>query len=291
MPGTGQQKSIALIVCYYGKLPWYFNYFVHSCRYNPTVDFFIVTDDTAWKQQLPPNVTIIYKTLNEVNQLASQRLGLPIEITNPYKLCDFKPAYGLIFADLVNGYDFWGHCDIDLIFGNIRDFITDELLETYELISVRHDWLSGCFLLYKNCDKMNRLFSHSKDHQKVFCSDRHYCFDETNFAHDAFHEGKPYDEITTEIESMTHVVKKMEAINYIRPYFDFYIIEGLPGRLRWENGKMFYKNRYEVLFYHLIYFKKLYSPKNTDIEIPDSFTISPTKIYHKTYSKSTVNEF
>src|ERR1700733_7487852 len=215
-----QNKSIALIICYFGKLPWYFDYFVHSCVYNPTVDFFIITDDTPKTKLLPDNVKLVRKTLDEVSLLATEKLGFTVKIASGYKLCDFKPAYGHIFSGLVKEYDFWGHCDIDIIFGDIREFITDELLENYDLVSVRHDWLSGCFLLYKNDDKMNTLFLHSKDYKKVFTSEKHYCFDETNFAHDAFTAGKPYKEIASEIESMTHVVKRMEAENAIKPFFD-----------------------------------------------------------------------
>ena len=275
-----EKYRIALVVCYCGKLPWYFDYFVHSCKYNQSVDFLIITDDFTFKRPLPHNVKLIYKTLNEINLLASAKLGFTVYINHSYKLCDFKPAYGVIFSELLKGYDVWGHCDIDIIFGNIRNFITDELLENYDLISVRHDWLSGCFLLYKNNQKLNTLFLHSKDYRKVLSSDKHYCFDETNFSHNAFSAGKPYNEIKTEIESMMHVVKKMEAENYIKPFFDFFIIEGLPGKLKWGNGTMFYKKKYEILFYHLIYFKKKYQPKTNNIQIPESFTISPTKIYH-----------
>jgi hypothetical protein len=284
-------KGIALIVCYYGKLPWYFDYFIHSCKYNPTVDFFIITDDITYKKPLPGNVKLIYKTLDELNDLVAKKLGFDVNIECGYKLCDFKPAYGVIFSDLLSRYDFWGHCDIDIVFGDIREFITDELLEHYDLISVRHDWLSGCFLLYKNIDKMNRLFLHSRDYKKVFSSARHYCFDETNFAHEAFTAGKLYSEVNTEIESMTHVVKRLEADNYIKPFFDFFIIEGRPGKLKWKNGKMFYRNKYEILFYHMIFFKKQYIPKAFNY-IPLSFTISPTKIYHhKSKSKPSANEF
>jgi hypothetical protein len=271
-------KNIALLTCYFGKLPWYFDYFVHSCKYNPSIDFYIIIDDFTYRKLLPNNVKLIYKTLDDISIMVTQKLGFDIHITYGYKLCDFKPAYGLIFSELLNGYDFWGHCDIDIIFGNIRDFITYELMENYDLISVRHDWLSGCFLLYRNTDKLNTLFLQSKDYKKVFSSDKHYCFDETNFAHDFFATGKTYNEIGTEIESMMHVVKRLEAENYIKPFFDFYIIEGVPGKLKWEKGKMFYRNKYEILLYHMIYFKKQYIPK-TNNYIPDSFTISPTKIY------------
>jgi hypothetical protein len=284
-------NSIALLVCYSGKLQWYTAYFIHSCESNPTIDFYIITDDYTYTNPLPNNVKLIYKTLNEISLLAAQKLGFEVNIANGYKLCDFKPAYGLIFSKLLTGYDFWGHCDIDLIFGSIRDFITNDLLENHDLISVRHDWLSGCFLLYKNTDKLNTLFLHSKDYQKVLSTEKHYCFDETNFAHDEFTAGKAYYEIDTEIESMMHVVKKLEAENYIKPFFDFYIIEGLPGKLKWENGKMFYRNKYEILFYHLIYFKNRYIPKKKIDYIPDRFTISPTKIYQQTKSKIVINEF
>jgi hypothetical protein len=283
-----KDKTIGLITCYFGQLPWYLDYFIHSCKYNPTVDFFIITDDKTYLKELPANVKLIYQTLEEVCFLASEKLGFPVNITYGYKLCDFKPAYGLIFSEILNDYDFWGHTDIDIIFGDIRQFMTDEQLENYDLISVRPDWITGCFLLYRNTDKLNTLFTHSKDYKKVFTSPVHYCFDETNFAHDAFSEGTSYLEIDTEIESMMHVVKKMEAIGQLKPYFDLHIIEGLPGRLKWENGKMYYRNKYEILLYHMIYFKKQYNPGHIN-QIPGYFTISPAKIYHHNHAKLLMN--
>lgn len=54
-----QNMSIALKACYFGKLPWYFNYFVHSCKYNPTIDFFIVVDDQTYIDYLPPPIIFL----------------------------------------------------------------------------------------------------------------------------------------------------------------------------------------------------------------------------------------
>jgi hypothetical protein len=132
------------------------------------------------------------------------------------------------------------------------------------------------------------LFMQSRDYKKVFTTEKHYCFDETNFAHDAFGEEKQYWEVNTEIESMTHVVKRLEAENYIKPFFDFIIIEGLPGRLKWEDGHLYYRNKFEVLFYHLIYFKTTFFPKSRPASVPRTFLISPTKIYHLNKSKPAV---
>ena len=170
---------MAIIICYFGKLPWYFDYYVHSCRYNPTIDFYIVTDDSTYAKATPPNLKLIKKTLSEINILATKKLGFLVDIKDSYKLCDFKPTYGVLFSDILSSYDFWAFGDIDVIYGNIRNFITEDLLQNFDLISVRPDWIPGCFLLFRNNEKMNKLYTHSKDHQKVLTSDIHYCFDET----------------------------------------------------------------------------------------------------------------
>tara|TARA_R100001143_G_scaffold63475_2_gene70824 strand:+ start:6157 stop:7005 length:849 start_codon:yes stop_codon:yes gene_type:complete len=274
------KKRIAILICYFGNLPWYFKYFIHTCKYNPEVDFYIITDDGSWTNKLPSNVTMIYKNIEEINQLAAKKLGFTTNINEGYKLCDFKPAYGFLFPDIFKGYDFWGHGDIDVIFGDIRQFITDEILDNHELINVRHDFISGYFLLFKNDEKMNTLFMQSNDYQKVLSSPVHYCFDETNFQYNDFTDILTYPKRKHEVDSMTHLVKRLEKKNELKTYFDFHVIEGLPGRLKWDNGKLYYRNKYEVLLYHMIYFKNIFNPKRIPETIPESFTISPTRIYH-----------
>lgn len=261
-------------------MPWYFDYFLHSCRYNPTIDFFIVTDDTAYSKSVPQNVNIIHATLNEINAKATQMLGFTSNITRGYKLCDFKPTYGILFSNILKGYDYWGHGDIDVIFGDIRSFITTELLTTYDLISVRHDFLTGQFLLFRNTEKINNLFTLSKDYKKILSDEKHYCFDETNFQWQSFTDGKPYQEIKSEIESMTHLVKKLETEKYLSVYYDFIIIEGLPGKLTWDCGRLFYRNKYEILLYHLVLFKNIFIPKKDIKNIPNKFSITPSRILH-----------
>ena len=112
------EESIAILTCYLGKLPWYFAYFVHSCKHNLSITFIIVTDDTTYSKPIPANIKLVYKTLSEINEQASTKLGLTVNIKNGYKLCDFKPTYGILFSELLQGYDFWGHGDIDMVFGD-----------------------------------------------------------------------------------------------------------------------------------------------------------------------------
>ena len=272
------QQSIVIIICYYGNWPWYFSFFLHSCGYNPTVHFIIVTDiydDII----LPPNVKIINMPLMDVKKRANKAFGFEVSVDFAYKLCDFKPAYGIIFNDLIEGYDFWGHGDIDVVFGNIREFMTDDVLLHHDLLCVRHDVLTGYFQLFRNTEKMNTLFMQSKDYKQVFSSPEHYCFDETNFAYKQFMDGVPWYQVESDIESMMHVVKRLEAEGIIRAYFDFHVMEGLPGRIKWQAGKLVYNSQYELMLFHLIQLKKIYKPKKAPRKIKNTFYISTSRIY------------
>jgi len=132
--------KIALIVCWYGNYPWYFPYFIHTCGYNPTVDFFIITDNTEDIPNKPNNVKVVHRTIENIKTSLYKQLNFEVVITNPFKLCDFKPTYGLIFQDLIQDYDFWGHIDLDIVFGDIRGFMTEELLNNHDVISARYDF-------------------------------------------------------------------------------------------------------------------------------------------------------
>lgn len=272
--------SIAIITCWYGPYPWYFPYFIHSCSYNPTIDFIIITCNKEKIPDKPDNVKIVYKTIEEIQNTASNKLGFFVNINHPYKFCDLKPAYGFLFTEIINAYDFWGQSDLDIIYGNIRTFITNEMLNEFDFISVRHDYTTGCFALYRNCEKMNTFFMRSKDYKEVFSCSKHYCFDECNFAWDDLTAGKSIFELETEIESFTHIIKAAELTNEIKAHFDFILIEGKTGRVVFNNGKIIYKNMFEAILYHLFWLKKIYSPASRPKKIPNRYFISPTRIYH-----------
>ncbi|WP_437373373.1 DUF6625 family protein [Maribacter litoralis] len=253
--------KIIIITCYYGELPWYFNFFLESCGNNQSIDFLIYSD-CKFLGHVPPNVNIVPSTLEEFNRRASNKLGFKIKVKSAYKLCDFKPAYGIIFSDYIKNYDFWGITDIDIIFGRIREFITDELLGTYEVISVRNDYPTGHFMLFKNTQVINLLFTKSKDYLKVFCSDKHYCFDECNFKHGYLEQGGDIFDLNCEIESMHHIIKQGQKNRKLAAHFDFFVIEGLPGNLKLDKGILSFKGEFEVLLYHLIVYKaNLYTRK------------------------------
>jgi len=242
-----QQHSIRMLVCYFGEWPAWFTYFLESCKYNPSVDFYLFSDCVPTGRE-PGNVKIIAFSLADFNALASRKLGFAIQVERLRKLCDFKPAYGLIFEEYLHGIDFWGQCDIDLVFGNIRKFV-NRLLPNYDVITARKEYVVGHFTLYRNAAAVNTLFKRSKDYRQVFESADHYCFDECNFLWWYLLAGVPVHYITPDIDSMTHVVKRMHKAKVVKAFFRTMMIEqdklddnGNPAEFReqllWKQGRL-----------------------------------------------------
>jgi hypothetical protein len=275
--------KIGIITCWYGPFPWYFPYFIHSCSCNPTIDFFIITDNQHTIPNKPKNVKIVNQTLEEIKIIASEKLGFAVNIDYPYKLCDFKPAYGFLFPEIIRDYDFWGHGDIDVMYGDLRNFLAKRLLETYDVFSFRPEYLTGCLTIFRNTKKINELFMQSKDYKTVFTQSKYFNFDECNFMFVSIWDEKPIKTIHNEIESMTHVVKKKSKEGYLSAYFDFNLIEVAIGNIKWTNGKIIYKNKIEAILYHLLSFKKVYQYKNQKVQIQKNETIcfSKNNIYKR----------
>ena len=88
-----------------------------------------------------------------MKELFQNHYDFPISISAPYKFCDFRPAFGEIFSDYLVGYDYWGHCDVDLIWGDIRKFVTDDVLTKYKRIFSR-----GHCSIYENSSEVNAFY-------------------------------------------------------------------------------------------------------------------------------------
>ena len=143
--------KIVIIGTYWGKFPTIFPQWLLSCEYNTTIDFLIVTDNIYPK--LPPNVRFLKMTLQEFKELAESKLGMKIKLPTAYKVCDLRPCYGHIFDDLLEGYDFWGHCDFDMIFGDIRSFCEINHITKYDKFLPL-----GHLSLYRNSDECNNRY-------------------------------------------------------------------------------------------------------------------------------------
>mgnify|MGYP003370114631 CR=1 FL=1 len=149
--------STVFIVPYFGSLPHQMPLFLKSCAYNSDFTWMIFTDDKSYEQfDVPKNVMFIDFSFNQFNDLLKSKFGNDVTIQSPYKLCDLKPMYGYIFEDYISKYDYWGHTDLDIVFGRIADFISDDILEKYDKL-----FCLGHFIIYRNTFDNNRVFMSS----------------------------------------------------------------------------------------------------------------------------------
>lgn len=177
------KNSIVFVIPYFGKFPNYFQFWLDSCRFNSSIDWIIFTDDHS-DFDIPNNVHFNYISFSDLKKKFNEKLGFEVTLDNPYKLTDFKPSYGYIFHEFIENYDFWGFCDVDLIFGDIRKFITDDILNSNDKILA-----NGHFQLLRNTKRCNELFMQPLDgdviYKDVYTDSNHRGFDE--YGTKAFH--------------------------------------------------------------------------------------------------------
>jgi hypothetical protein len=251
MPSNGCSLSdpapgrIGMVMPHFGSWPRWLPVFLESCRWNENVDWLFYTDCEP-PEDPPANVRFHRMSLGELRDLISAKLQVDAALTYPFKVCDFRPAFGVIFADDLRGYDFWGWGDTDVVLGDIRSIITNSMRARYDVISSRSGFLSGEFTLIRNTPDCNSLFRESADHQRIFTSTSGFDFEECGFFKDR------------QIDSMTHVVKRMQRAGKLRVLLDDLgrndrKLKGRPFRYYWHQGRLVDADSGEgLLLYHFL---------------------------------------
>lgn len=195
-----------------------------------------------------------------------------VSLPQPYKLCDFKPAYGEVFRDLLKEYDFWGHCDDDLIFGDIRRFVSDDILNRYDRI-LGH----GHFSLFRNTEKVAQMYKKAKpSYREVFSRPESFCFDEypgtsrywKDYLKDRFYDDAIFDDIACMKYNFYAVHKKVHDKGCTK--FVYAFEDGKLWRVFEKDGKVC---KEETMYVH---FQKRMLKVETPVS--DKFIIVPNSI-------------
>lgn len=167
-------RSICLVLPYFGKFHNYFPLFLTSCKNNPTIDWLVITDDPQ-NYNWPENIKVIKSTFTDFKARIQKNFEFTVALEKTYKLCDYRPAYGEILKDELEGYDFWGHCDCDVIFGDIRSFLPDSILDAYDKIFSR-----GHLTIYRNTTDINSFYRTQSyiSYKDVYTNEKSFTFDE-----------------------------------------------------------------------------------------------------------------
>lgn len=205
-------KKIVIINFYFAdKKPEYLDFYFSSCSYNPTIDFILFTNLEI--QSKYPNIKIVNMKFEEFADILIKKIkqGLlergitdNISISIPYKIADFRPCFGYCLGEYLEGYDFWGISDLDLVFGNIRKYIEEEKLEKYDKL-----YEHGHFSIIRNNKKCNEMFF--EDYENSFYSVLHL---EKNTFFEEVYEKKwlPHGGINSRFNERNSLYKNRKAL-------------------------------------------------------------------------------
>ena len=232
--------SVLYIIPYFGNFPKIFPLWLNSCKNNPTINWLIFTDDRT-DYHYPHNVKVIYTTFDAVKSKIQNIFNYKICLNSPYKLCDYRVCYGEAFNEYIVGYDFWGFCDIDLIWGNIRSILTDDIFEKYDKIGYQ-----GHSTLMRNTDYINKLFRKNifDETIKKYLQSIDSCFTDEDFINRLFeHYNIPYysEKTFANLSSLVYNFK----LNHIDKYD---LKKNKDFIFSYENGQLY---RYSTINKHI----------------------------------------
>ncbi len=224
---------IVVLIPYFGRWPFWMDFYLESMRWNPTIDWRFYTD-CGEPPHAPSNASFIQYSFSDYQQRVRDVLGIDFRPASPYKLCDIKPAYGYIHAAEIVDYDYWAFGDIDIVYGDVRGFITPQMLN-HSLISFHKRRVSGHFTLLANTAFAREAFMQEPSWRAVFELPDHTAFDEKSFG-----------ELFMRHKDWPHWLRRM--VYYRNPYMrSASFTEAYStsfGRVAWEDGSYNFPERW-----------------------------------------------
>lgn len=263
------KTKVSIIVCYFGKFPNYMDLFIRSCSFNNDYNWLIFTDNRQTSEILIPNITFIYLEFSDFQKLIKKRINKKCICPAPYKICDYRPAFGLLFSDFLQDSEYWGFCDLDMLFGDLNKYLAKPIKEKYDKI-----YNHGHLTLMRNITEVNEAFMlpfSSIEYKYVFSHKDSFGFDEKRGINQIFKEYKfhTFTEDTFADIYPPFVSVPLKQINR----------ENHPNQsFIWEEGKVYRiindtKEFDEYSYIHLQ--KRPFIKHNTDLLTCKSFYINP----------------
>lgn len=281
-------KSIVLIYPYFGTLPAQYKMWRESALRNPTVDFMFFTDTDV---EPAKNIIVHRMEFSDFQKIAQAVFSFPIVLDRPYKLCEYKQAYGYILQDYIKEYDFWGFGDLDLVYGDIRHFITDEVLSHKFILG----W--GHLTLCRNDKDTNTYFMEKIEgyqyYKDAFSTSRITFFDEFNHkgCSDKWRDCRPEDCWLEEPFDNVSKPKQSYHFNSLNRKWQRVLFEHKNSKLymtRRHNGKWERRESLYAHFQHRPFMKDTVKDYNhflitpgAIIDYPRHFTMLKFKFYSR----------
>ena len=233
-------KKCCFVIPYFGKLPNYFQLFLNSCKYNEGFEWLIITDDKS-VFDYPSNVKTVFCSFEDLKLKIQSHYDFKISLEKPYKLCDFRPAYGEIFEEYLTDFEFWGYCDTDILIGDLNHFLTADILSRYDKL-----FCLGHMALFRNKKEDLQLYKTAVNNElwyvEAFSSPENIIFDENCKSGKNIHKiykylGKKILEVDWSI-NFKILPTRFVKITFI-PETGNFEEDGQSAVYTWEKGKVY----------------------------------------------------
>lgn len=281
-------KNIKILSPYFGHLPNTFLFTLKTMANNKFIKWYIISDDETYNHEInkTPNVESITMSFDEIKALIKNKIGTNLE--TPYKLCDYKPLYGVIFEEILDNCDYWGYCDLDMVFGDLQKFLTDKLLNTYDKILDL-----GHLSLYKNLKDINNSYkdlqNYGLSYQNILNTNKIYILDETCGDHISINEilenkGYKIYRNRTDFADIKSTYKNLHIVNSNNKKYDYIHYNG--KNLLIKNLKNKYNQEYIYAHFQKRQFKHIETNKKIN-----EFIITPKKITNQINNNNKQNYY
>ena len=167
--------NICLITLRHGTWPAWSPILLRTMEVQRSIRFLLIGDEPPAVHRWPANVLFQNISLEGLRERLQR--ALPLERRRAVrvpsmvsagafsKISDFKPMLGLLVPELLVGCAFWGYVQEDVLLGDLRGFLSDDVLGRSDTISpVAHPKSNfGPFMMYRRTPTLLSLPFRSKD--------------------------------------------------------------------------------------------------------------------------------
>jgi hypothetical protein len=144
------RPRIALIAVWLGLPPSYLPAFLRSASKNPGFDWLVFADWNGLDLELPENVRLFHASRSSLVARCFRTVGFVPSLTDPNKMCDLRPLYSRIFARELEGFDYWGFCDFDCVWGDLDRAYGAPIRDGVDVVTSREQVLAGHFTVLRS---------------------------------------------------------------------------------------------------------------------------------------------
>ncbi|MBN2530543.1 MAG: hypothetical protein JXR76_29420 [Deltaproteobacteria bacterium] len=164
---SNKSKFLVFVIIYVGPWPPWLKLFLATCKSNPHIDFLFLSDTLIEPAEtLPANVKNIQMDADDIKKRFETGLDMELPVVDGRKIPDLRPFCGLGFHEFIEEYQFWGYCDIDLLWGDLSWALNPEALANVDVFSPSVQHCVGHCTILRNNEEMNLLCRSIPDYKE-----------------------------------------------------------------------------------------------------------------------------